>query len=58
MQNQIFFFYLFRVKQKKKFKLNEFFAVIVKKFCSRNDATGKDIPASDLDGIVNELLEE
>ena len=27
-------------------------------FCSRNDATGKDLLASDLDGIVNELLED
>ena len=25
-------------------------------FCSRNDAMGKDLQASDLDGIVNELL--
>ena len=27
-------------------------------FCSRNDATGKDLPASDLDDIVNELPED
>ena len=27
-------------------------------FCSRNDATGKDLPVSDLDSIVNELLED
>ena len=26
-------------------------------FCSRIDATGEDLPASDLDGIVNKLSE-
>ena len=34
-----------------------FSAVILIFFFLRNDATGTDLPASDLDGIVNELLE-
>ena len=35
-----------------------FFAVILIFFCSRNDATGKDPPASDLDGMASGLSEE
>ena len=35
-----------------------FFSGYANFFCSRNDATGKDLPALDLDGIVNELSED
>ena len=35
-----------------------FFSGYTNFFCSRNDATGKDLSASDLEGIVNELSED
>jgi hypothetical protein len=47
---------IFLEKKQKKNKLNDFFSSYNTIFCSRNDATGK--RSTDLDGIVNELLEE
>ena len=35
-----------------------FFSDYTNFFCSRKKGKGKDLPASDLDGIVNELLED
>ena len=58
MQNQkLSLLFLECKNQKIRIKMN-FFSGYTNFFCSRIDATGKDLLALDLDGIVNELSED